>query len=266
MSDRIISADGHMDLFYLDEDTFRSRAPANMKDRVPNVRTVDGKPTWVGDGAAMGGHRAWMGRQPMTNHRGRRMREAGWEPTHPSDPKLRARDMEIDNIEVEVIYGIRFVEDSIRDPDVITATYPGLQRLHRRVLRARPRPLHRHRRHPRPLPGRRRRGAPPHRQERPRPQGRAVRLLQRSGAHLARDVGTHVGRRGGGGSGAVLPHRRGPRHHHGGAPDRRGKAQGGYPEGIQGGAHRGGGHAGGRVPRVNHPVRRARASPPPSRW
>ena len=123
MSERIISADGHMDLFYLDEDTFRSRAPANMKDRVPNVRTVDGKPTWVGDGAAMGGHRAWMGRQPMTNHRGRRMREAGWEPTHPSDPKLRARDMDLDNIAVEVIYGIRFVEDSIKDPDVITATY-----------------------------------------------------------------------------------------------------------------------------------------------
>lgn len=123
MSDRVISADGHMDLFYLDEDTFTSRAPASMKERVPNVRTVDGKPTWVGDGVVMGGHRAWMGRQPMTNHRGRRMREAGWEPTHPSDPKLRARDLDMDGIAAEVIYGIRFVEDSIEDPQVVTATY-----------------------------------------------------------------------------------------------------------------------------------------------
>ena len=55
MSDRIISADGHMDLFYLDEDTFRSRAPAKLKDRgAQRARGVDGKPTWVGDGAAMG--------------------------------------------------------------------------------------------------------------------------------------------------------------------------------------------------------------------
>ena len=38
----------------------------------------------------------------------------------------------------------------------------------------------------------------------------------------------------GGGSGAVVPHRRGPRHHHGGTPERRGKAQKGYPEGFPG--------------------------------
>lgn len=123
MAESIVSADGHMDLFYLDEDTFTSRTTAKLKDRVPNVREVGGKPMWVGDGVVMGGHRAWMGRQPMTSHRGKRMLEAGWEPTHPSDPKLRLKDLDLDGISKEVIYGIRFVEDSIKDPDVITATY-----------------------------------------------------------------------------------------------------------------------------------------------
>ena len=145
----------------------------------------------------------------MTNHRGRRMREAGWEPTHPSDPKLRARDMEIDNIEVEVIYGIRFVEDSIRDPDVITATYrayndfiaefcehdPG------RFIGIADIPAH----SPDAAAAELRRigsnglGL----------KGALFDFFNGPGAHMARDVGTHVGRRGGGGSGAVLPHRRG---------------------------------------------------------
>src|ERR1044071_1152110 len=89
MANRIVSADGHMDLFYLPADTFTSRAPAALKDKVPHVEQIDGKPYWVGDGAVMGGHAAWMGRGQMTSHRGRRMVEAGWEPSHPSDPKLR---------------------------------------------------------------------------------------------------------------------------------------------------------------------------------
>ena len=123
MANRIVSADGHMDLFYLPVDTFSSRAPAHLRDRVPRVVDIDGKPTWIGDGAKMGTHAAWMGRGQMTTHRGRRMAEAGWRPSHPPDPKLRRADLELDGIQAEVIYGIRFVEDSIKDPEVIAATY-----------------------------------------------------------------------------------------------------------------------------------------------
>ena len=71
----------------------------------------------------MGAHAAWMGRGQMTTHRGRRMAEAGWQPSHPPDPKLRLADLDMDGIEAEVIYGIRFVEDSIKNPEVIAATY-----------------------------------------------------------------------------------------------------------------------------------------------
>ena len=123
MANKIVSADGHMDLFYLPMDTFTSRAPTHLRGRVPQVVEIDGKPTWVGDGAKMGAHAAWMGRGQMTTHRGRRMAEAGWQPSHPPDPKLRLADLDKDGIEAEVIYGIRFVEDSIKDPEVVAATY-----------------------------------------------------------------------------------------------------------------------------------------------
>lgn len=123
MENKVISADGHMDLFYLDPETFVSRVPPKWKHRVPHVENVAGKPMWVGDGVVMGGHMAWMGRQTMTNHRGKRMLEAGWEPTHPSDPKLRVKDLDLDGIAAEVIYGVRFVEDSIKDSEVVNFTY-----------------------------------------------------------------------------------------------------------------------------------------------
>jgi predicted TIM-barrel fold metal-dependent hydrolase len=120
---KVISADGHLDLFFLPPDTFTARTSAPLKDKVPKVVNIDGIPSWVGDGAVMGTYRGWMGRGELTGYRGRRMMEAGWEPTHPSDPKLRVKDLDIDGVEAEVIYGIRFVEDSIKDGEVITATY-----------------------------------------------------------------------------------------------------------------------------------------------
>src|SRR6516162_6348256 len=123
MARKVISADGHLDLFYLPPDTFTSRTSARLKDKVPQVVNIDGIPTWIGDGAVMGAYRGWMGRGGLTGHRGKRMMEAGWEPTHPSDPKLRLKDLDIDGVAAEVIYGIRFVEDSIKNPEVITATY-----------------------------------------------------------------------------------------------------------------------------------------------
>src|SRR6266536_4588488 len=123
MKKQIISADGHLDLFYLPPDTFTSRTSSRLKDKVPKVVEVDGIPSWVGNGAIMGKYRGWMGRGELTGHRGKRMMEVGWEPTHPADPELRVKDLDIDGVQAEVIYGIRFVEDSIKDPEVITATY-----------------------------------------------------------------------------------------------------------------------------------------------
>jgi hypothetical protein len=123
MDKKVISADGHLDLFFLSPDTFTTRTASPLKDKVPQVVDLDGIPTWVGDGKVMGAYRGWMGRGGLTGYRGKRMMEAGWEPSHPADPTLRVKDLDIDGVAAEVIYGIRFIEDSIKDPEVITATY-----------------------------------------------------------------------------------------------------------------------------------------------
>ena len=123
MDNKVISADGHLDLFFLPPDTFTTRTSSRLKDKVPRVVDLDRIPTWVGDGKVMGTYRGWMGRGGLTGYRGERMMEAGWDPTHPADPKLRVKDLDIDGVAAEVIYGIRFIEDSIKDPEVVTATY-----------------------------------------------------------------------------------------------------------------------------------------------
>ena len=74
----------------------------------------------------MGAYAVWMGDKSTAKyHRGRRMKEAGFDEQQcrPANPKLRLEDLEQDGISAEVIYGIRFVEDSIKDPEVVTATF-----------------------------------------------------------------------------------------------------------------------------------------------
>jgi len=129
MGNKIVSADCNMDLFYLPVDTFTSRAPAGLKDRVPRVIDINGKPTWVGDGAVMGGHAAWMGRGQMNSNRGMRIAACGWEPSHPPDAKQRRADRDLDGVAAEDIYGIRFFGDSIKNTEISPATYRTYQEL-----------------------------------------------------------------------------------------------------------------------------------------
>jgi uncharacterized protein len=53
---RVVDADTHLTEPH---DLFVKRAPAALRDRVPRVEKVDGKPTWVVDGGTLGG--AWGG-------------------------------------------------------------------------------------------------------------------------------------------------------------------------------------------------------------
>ena len=141
----------------------------------------------------MGGHAAWMGRGQMSSHRGRRMAEAGWEPSHPPDPKLRLADLDLDGVEAEVIYGIRFIEDSIKDPEVIAATYRAYNDFIAEFSSYNPLRFVGIGNIPAIVGGSRCCGNPPNRQERLGPQRRHGGLVQWPGAHMARNVGTHVG-------------------------------------------------------------------------
>ena len=126
MTNRIVSTDCHLDLFYLPPETFTSRCASRLRERVPRVVHADRGPIWIGDGEYMGAYAVWMGDKSTAKyHRGRRMKEAGFDEQQcrPANPKLRLEDLEQDGISAEVIYGIRFVEDSIKDPEVVTATF-----------------------------------------------------------------------------------------------------------------------------------------------
>ena len=54
----------------------------------------------------------------------------------------------MDGVEAEVIYGIRFIEDSIKDPEVIAATYQAYNDFIARVLFVQSKTLHRYRQYP----------------------------------------------------------------------------------------------------------------------
>jgi hypothetical protein len=70
MDKKVISADGHLDLFFLPADTFTARTASRLKDKVPHVVELNGIPSWVGDGKVMGAYRGWMGRGGLTGYRG----------------------------------------------------------------------------------------------------------------------------------------------------------------------------------------------------
>ena len=46
MDKKVISADGHLDLFFLPPDTFTARTTDRLKDKVPKVVNIDGIPSW----------------------------------------------------------------------------------------------------------------------------------------------------------------------------------------------------------------------------
>ena len=55
MRERIISADGHIDLPCLPADLFTDYAPASLRERVPHVVEQDGERVWItGDGTYLG--------------------------------------------------------------------------------------------------------------------------------------------------------------------------------------------------------------------
>ena len=125
VNNEVFSADCHLDLFYLPPETFTSRCAARLRERVPHVVDSDEGPNWMADGVFLGTFGGFMGRKGITSYRGQKMKEAGFDPEEcrPANPNLRLEDQDQDGICGEVIYGIRFIEDSIKDPEAVMATF-----------------------------------------------------------------------------------------------------------------------------------------------
>ncbi len=118
-----ISADCHIDLPWVPPDLFTSNATASMKPRMPYVTDGPDGPYWTCKNGTSFGLMNGVGPAgqkyvPGMHHRVDIMAKTGLYEDgkkgirRPSDPVLRARDMDRDGVQAEVLYGILGVAGS----------------------------------------------------------------------------------------------------------------------------------------------------------
>ncbi len=128
MPDRIISADGHIDLPCLPADLFTEYAPAHLRTRVPHVVERDGERVWIKEDGTYMGHVGGVGPHgaPISKHTSPRIERMATTGLYEDQargvmrttiPELRAKDMETDGVVGEVIYGILLVATTLKDPE-----------------------------------------------------------------------------------------------------------------------------------------------------
>jgi predicted TIM-barrel fold metal-dependent hydrolase len=122
-----ISADCHIDLPMLAPDIFTANASAALKERMPYVTDGPDGPYWTcknggSFGLLNGVGPAGQKLVPGQNYRVDVMASTGLYEDgqkgrrHPTDPVLRAKDMERDGVQAEVIFGILGAATRLNDP------------------------------------------------------------------------------------------------------------------------------------------------------
>ncbi len=128
MQYRRISADCHLDMIWLPPDLFTSQAPRDLKDRMPFVADGPNGKEWVANNGASFGLVGGVGSagrlyEPGKQHRADRMAEAGLYEDglkgirRPGDPDLRAKELDRDGVDAEVIYGVLAAAAKLSDAE-----------------------------------------------------------------------------------------------------------------------------------------------------
>ena len=123
-----ISADCHIDLPWIPPDLFTANASTAMKDRMPYVAEGPDGPYWTCKGGTSFGLVNGVGPSgqkyvPGQHHRVDVMAATGLYEDgqkgirRPTDPRLRAKDMDRDGVQAEVIYGILGAATRLNDPE-----------------------------------------------------------------------------------------------------------------------------------------------------
>lgn len=107
-----MSVDSHVDMSWLPGDLFVENAPQHLKNKVPLILDTRDGPAWVAEDNILGvtnsaGHGF---KAPTRGNRKRtdRMLDFGFYDglPHPTDPELQLKDMSLDGVDGEIIYGI----------------------------------------------------------------------------------------------------------------------------------------------------------------
>jgi predicted TIM-barrel fold metal-dependent hydrolase len=132
----IISADCHLDFWYLPGDLFYSEAPASWKDRMPRVKDTDSGRAWVHNGkiiryvgdVGLGRENVRHDRVTMSVRLRRKARTGLYSDAvngvfRPASPELRIKDQERDGVGAEVIYGILGLSRRIQDGETMGVVF-----------------------------------------------------------------------------------------------------------------------------------------------
>ena len=129
-----ISADCHIDLPWIPPDLFTSNATASMKARMPFVTDGPDGPYWTSKNGTSFGLMNGVGPAgakyvPGMHHRVDIMARTGLYEDgrkgirRPSDPVLRAKDMDRDGVQAEVLYGILGAATRLDDHEAATEMF-----------------------------------------------------------------------------------------------------------------------------------------------
>ena len=129
MEYKLISGDSHIDMTWMPGDVFVENAPARYRDAVPRVVDSESGPHWFAEGKDLGVY-GGLGFGFTKPDRGQSkhidmMYDAGFYEggPHPTTPDLRLKDMAIDGIDAEVIYGVLGVGLRFEDAEMTRVVY-----------------------------------------------------------------------------------------------------------------------------------------------
>jgi uncharacterized protein len=129
LSTGVISADGHIDTYWIPDNIFVAAVPQSMQDRVPRLEDRPEGRVWVLNGEHLMANRV-MGQKPGDGPDWDRMAatgiyaDAAQGRLRPSTPDLRLKDQELDGIDAEVIYGILGLDRQLQyDEEALRACY-----------------------------------------------------------------------------------------------------------------------------------------------
>lgn len=129
MEYKVISADSHIDISWMPGNLWIENSPASLRDQVPRVVETKDGPRWIAEGKELGafGSRGTGFQKVQKGAIGRidKMFNAGFYDgqAHPTTPELRLKDMQMDGIDAEVIYGLTGAGTLFENPELTRVLY-----------------------------------------------------------------------------------------------------------------------------------------------